>query len=348
MNIAENKIPITRLTAIWALSESMLGGLLHAAHIPFRGMIISSAAVIIISLIAHYSDKRGEILKATIIVLIIKAAISPHTPLAAYFAVFLQGFLGEIFFFSKRFWRISSLLFGLVIGILTGSQRIITYTIVFGTTFWEAINEFIKYVIKEFFLSANEAASLNFSFVLIGIYIFIHVIAGLAAGIMSAKLPQKLNSEAAKQMILNEKDLLNNRIETTETKNKKRPRWKKLFFNTVIIFAAILLVITYINPHAMNLSSKSLLVMMIRAVLITIIWFYLVSPIILNVFKKLLSRKQNSYSDVVRNIISHFPYYKNVASVIWKISAKEKGLRRLNYFITSIFVNILALKFHDE
>jgi len=100
----ENKIiPITRLSALWALSESMLGGLLHAAHIPLRGMIISSAAVIIICLIAHFSEKNGEILKATIIVLIIKGAISPYTPFAAYLAVFMQGLLGEIFFYKKRF-----------------------------------------------------------------------------------------------------------------------------------------------------------------------------------------------------------------------------------------------------
>ncbi|MCK7522911.1 MAG: hypothetical protein MZV64_37165 [Ignavibacteriales bacterium] len=35
--IEHDIIPITRLTALWALSESMLGGLLHAAHIPFGG-----------------------------------------------------------------------------------------------------------------------------------------------------------------------------------------------------------------------------------------------------------------------------------------------------------------------
>ncbi|NWF91088.1 MAG: hypothetical protein HXY50_16705 [Ignavibacteriaceae bacterium] len=281
------------------------------------------------------------------IVLIIKAAISPHTPIAAYLAVFLQGILGEIFFFSKRFSRLSPLLFGLSIGVLTGSQRIITYTIVFGTTFWEAINEFIKYVIKEFFLSTNEAVALNFSFVLIGIYILIHVIVGLTAGIISSKLPQKLNSETAKQMIINEMELLNIKIEAAETKKRKRSRWKKLFFNTIILFAFILLLITYINPQAMNLSSKSVLVMSIRGILITIIWFNLLAPIILRALKNLLSRKQNSYSEIVNNIINHLPYYRNMVTAVWRISSKEKGLRRLNYFITAALINILALKFQD-
>ena len=187
----QNIVPITRLTALWALSESILGGLLHAAHVPFRGMIISSAAVIIICLIAHFSEKRGEILKATIIVLLIKAAISPHTPVAAYAAVFLQGILGEIFFFKKRFFAFSSMMLGIIVGILTGSQRIITLTLIFGATFWDAINQFINYLIKEFFMSSIGEISLNFSLVLMGTYILIHAAFGFAAGLLASKLPKK-------------------------------------------------------------------------------------------------------------------------------------------------------------
>jgi hypothetical protein len=344
----QNIVPITRLTALWALSESMLGGLLHAAHVPFRGMIISSAAVIIICLIAHFSEKRGEILKATIIVLLIKAAISPHTPVAAYGAVFLQGILGEIFFFKKRFFAFSSMMVGTVVGILTGSQRIITLTLIFGTTFWDAINQFINYLIKEFFMSSIGEMSLNFSLVLIGTYILIHAAFGFAAGLLASKLPQKINSERAKEMILHEKELIIGSVGTADKKKKRKPWWKRPSYYLIFIFAGILLIITYTNPNAINLSQKSILLMIIRAILITAIWFFFLSPVFMIIIKKMFLKKQNKYTNEISGIINHFPQYRYIVAAIWKLSSKQKGVRRFSYFITALITNVLTLKFPDQ
>ncbi len=345
--IEQDIIPITRLTALWALSESMLGGLLHAAHIPFRGMIISSAAIIIICLIAHFSEKKGEILKATIIVILIKAAISPHTPIAAYLAVFLQGLLGEIFFNKKRFFALSAILFGFVVGVLTGSQRIITYTLIFGTTFWEAINQFVKYVINEFLLSSDEIISFNFSLILIITYILIHTLFGIAAAFLASKLPQKLNSEQAKDMILSGKDLIFTQAGNYDKKKKSKPWWKKTSFYIIFIFAGILLIISYTNPSAINLSQKSILLMIIRAILIMVIWFYFLSPILIIVINKLLLKRKNTYADEISSIINHFPQYKKIAAAIWRLSSQQKGLKRFSYFVTALIANVLTLKITD-
>ena len=60
-----------RITALWGFSEATLGGILHAFKIPFTGLFVGSAAVIFISLIAHFTNetsnefaKRGTILKS--------------------------------------------------------------------------------------------------------------------------------------------------------------------------------------------------------------------------------------------------------------------------------------------
>lgn len=86
-----------RIIAIWGFSEAALGGILHALKIPLTGMFVGGAAVVLITLLAHFSQKKSIILNATVTVIIIKAVISPHSPLAAYFAVTLQGLLGFIF-----------------------------------------------------------------------------------------------------------------------------------------------------------------------------------------------------------------------------------------------------------
>ncbi|MEO5572384.1 MAG: hypothetical protein ABIT08_02485, partial [Bacteroidia bacterium] len=85
-----------RITALWAFSEALLGGILHALQVPFAGLVLSAFAVICISALAVSDYHRGKILKATLLVVIVKALLSPHTPVAAYFAVFLQGLFGEL------------------------------------------------------------------------------------------------------------------------------------------------------------------------------------------------------------------------------------------------------------
>ena len=58
-----------KLTAIWAVSESGLGGLLHAIKLPFSGLFLGSLAVLIITYLAYISqNKFNTILKATLLV----------------------------------------------------------------------------------------------------------------------------------------------------------------------------------------------------------------------------------------------------------------------------------------
>ena len=56
---------------MWTLSESTLRGLLHALKLPFRVMIISSLAINLIGMIARFSNKRGQIIKSTLLIIFI-------------------------------------------------------------------------------------------------------------------------------------------------------------------------------------------------------------------------------------------------------------------------------------
>ncbi|MCX7875007.1 MAG: hypothetical protein N2321_02445, partial [Melioribacteraceae bacterium] len=50
----------TKLTTLWAFTESTLGGILHALRIPFTGLFVGSASVFFISLIAQYSKNKNQ------------------------------------------------------------------------------------------------------------------------------------------------------------------------------------------------------------------------------------------------------------------------------------------------
>ncbi len=123
-----NRISVLKITALWAFSESAFGGILHALTIPLRGIFINSAAVLFITLIALFAKSNREILKSTLIVLTIKALVSPHTPFTAYLAVTFQGLLGYILFFTKNCFKVSAFLLGVLTLLFSGMQKILVLT----------------------------------------------------------------------------------------------------------------------------------------------------------------------------------------------------------------------------
>jgi len=188
---AEDLFSVLKITALWAFSEAAFGGILHALTIPLRGLFISSAAVLFISLIALFSKSSKEILKATLIVVLTKALVSPHSPLAAYLAVSLQGVLGYLLFSSRKFYKLSALLLGLLVLFFSGMQKIIILIILFGNTLWESLDIFIKQVSIEF-LSIDHP-DINYGYLLIAAYVLLHLIAGLFIGLYAGRLPERID-----------------------------------------------------------------------------------------------------------------------------------------------------------
>src|SRR5687768_16638237 len=92
-----------RLVSLWIVCEAFAGGILHAARIPFTGMMVSSLSVTCISLIAFFVPSRTAILKATIIVAFFKLMLSPHSPPTAYVALFFQGYMGQLLFINRKY-----------------------------------------------------------------------------------------------------------------------------------------------------------------------------------------------------------------------------------------------------
>jgi len=185
----QQTIRINRLIALWALSEAALGGILHAFRIPFTGLIVNSSAVLFMVLIASASEKKGTVLRAMFIVIIIKGIISPHSPPAAYLAVAFQGIMGELLLRSKKYLLVSSLALGIITLFQSAVQKILTLTIVYGKVLWESIDIFGNFLVTRIPFLADFSNHVNFSFWLITIYIAVHLIAGIAVGIFAARVP---------------------------------------------------------------------------------------------------------------------------------------------------------------
>ena len=335
-------ISVLRITALWAFSESAFGGILHALTIPLRGIFINAAAVLFICLIALFSKSSKEILKSTLIVILIKALVSPHSPLTAYFAVGVQGMIGYLVFINKNFFRTSALLLGIITLFFSGIQKIVVLTILFGNNLWKSINIFVKQIANEF-LSLGFNPDIHYGFLLIGIYVFIHIIAGIFIGFYAGALPKRLDEYSDK---INEIDF---GLPLSEIPKKVKRGKKKSWLRrpTGIIILAILffiLIYSYFNPYKSDIASVEIIIMLIRSIALTVLWYALLAPFVRKMFQKFISGKKSFYSEEIDEVLNLFPHFKKIAGYTWKESQSLKGIKKIKYFLSTSFYYLLLSK----
>lgn len=334
---SEDRFSVLKITALWAFSESAFGGILHALKIPLRGIFLSSAAILFISLIALFSKNSKEILKATLIVVLIKAVVSPHSPLTAYFAVSLQGVLGFLLFSTRKFFRLSVMLLGLLVLFFSGIQKIVVLTILFGNTLWESLDIFIKQVSFEIFNITHP--DINFGYLLISSYVLLHLSAGLFIGLYAGRLPQKI--DYYKNIIPTS---LENRI-GEEIQQKKKGKKKSWFLRPtgifVIVISAGIIILSYLSPELEENIAMSVILMLVRALAITFIWYTIAAPLARKYFEKFVRKRKSEYAKELEAIISMFPQFRNIVDYCWKNSKNKKGFKRIRYFLSTSFYYLL-------
>jgi hypothetical protein len=335
-------ISVLKITALWAFSESAFGGILHALTVPLRGLFISSAAVLFISLISLFSKDKKDILKSTLIVILIKALVSPHSPLTAYFAVSIQGLLGYVLFLPKNGYRISAFILGILTLIFSGAQKIIILTILFGNTLWKSINVFIKDVTADF-LGFNIPSDIQYGHLIIIIYISLHLLAGIFIGYYAGLLPVRVNHywKNIPKDIFDESN-----IDFPEgKKNKKRKSWLLRPTGIIILIISLLLLLyTYLYPSYNKIMSLEIIIMLLRAVVLTVIWYLLLAPFFKRIFQKYISNKKSAYAQEINEIINLFPKFRKIVSYCWQNSSNKKRLSRIRYFLSTSFYYLLLIK----
>ncbi|NNJ55615.1 MAG: hypothetical protein HKP14_05765, partial [Bacteroidia bacterium] len=172
---------ISRLTALWALSEAGLGGIMHALQSPFTGLFVGGFAILLVTLIAYFSDNRWEtIIRSLLIVMIIKLAVSPHSPPTAYLAVTFQAIMAGAIYSKLRINMWSTMLLGVVTLVESAIQKLLVLWLIYGNSIWKAIDQFGDYITAKMSFMAGLVSSL----VLISVYLWIYAIIGIVLGFL--------------------------------------------------------------------------------------------------------------------------------------------------------------------
>jgi uncharacterized membrane protein len=300
------------------LTESGLGGILHAFKSPFTGLMVGSIAMLIITLICYYADNVWTtIIKSLIIVLIVKMLVSPHSMISAYFAVSFQALLAGVLYhyIGIQKWTIIMLT---TLGLVESAmQKIISLTILYGKSIWEAIDALGQWISKNLgylipFDSSNAA---------ITTYISMYTVAGIILGFRIHTLIKKI-----------EKSTNNNEyiIDVEERASfgpnqKKKGRWRFIYLSVLI--ALIIILVLYATGQLSNSYSHALYIFA-RTLIVIGLWYFLISPILLHYIKKYLSNKKSQISTEVDDVFNIIPYMRYIVHYAWKNS---KGIQDFVY-----------------
>lgn len=332
LSSSERILAIQRLTALWALNECGLGGILHALQSPFTGLLVGSIAMICIALICAFAEHKWQaVMTSLAIVLVIKALVSPHSTPTAYVAVIFQGVTGA---FIYRY--VPGLLFGSVLfaslGLIESAvQRLLVLTILYGNSLWEAIDLWGAWVAERW----GMVMPLSSSRLIIYVYLLIHLITGIFVGwfiyrtIMSiyrnwgqSHYQLQLGSQDRKSLSLN--------------KNKKK-RWKRyLLFGVLVI-----MIVSAYTLHPQNSDWQKGFIALFRAVSLLMIWFLFLAPLVLKMLKKYLTRKHHELSAQVARTMDIFPELTWIIDKAWKETKHLSWFARWKSFVTLSLLYIL-------
>lgn len=270
---------ITRLTALWALSECALGGIMHAFKVPFTGIFVGGFAVVIIALIAFNSENKfTSILRATLFVLMVKSGVSPHTPVPAYIAVAFQGLAGAIVFTLVSNYKIASVTFSFIAITESAIQKFLFTTLLFGKSFWTGIDAFVKSVLADLHISND----FSFSVWAVSSYVLLYAVWGIAIGFFIGGMPKALEQIKTENIQIAQEDI-------SIKKKKSMPKWVHY-----LLISFFIVIVFYLDGK-----TNQAIYIILRSIAVTMILFVIVRPLIVFLINKVGKNKQTEVNEIL-------------------------------------------------
>ncbi len=324
---------IQRLTALWAFTESGLGGIMHAFKIPFTGLLVGGMAVIMICLIAEFSEHNyKQILKSLVIVLIVKAMAAPLTPVTAYIAVSFQAVIGFALFSLLRLNYISILLLSVIAMLESAIQKLLVLTLFFGESLWKAMDKMVAFAGKQLGYIVS-----NGSLWIVAAYLLIYIAGGLFIAWLACRTIKNFDT-ANPLFILKASSKINGDLPIS-SKPAKKNGYKKIW--RLVLIMVILSVILFFFSTDNKKGWVAVLKTITWTLSAMLIWFVLIGPLFTKGIQKLLKKKESRYTDEVVRTLSFLPVLKKLASLAWQQSKLHTGLKRwLFFFNTFIYATL--------
>ncbi len=328
---------VERLTALWALNEAGLGGLIHALRVPFTGIVVGSTAVVLIALIAFFAERKAKaILKATVIVLLVKAAASPHTPLPAYVAVSFQGLAGALLFGLLPSLRLAALLLGLLALGQGAVQKLVVMSLLYGRSLWDSVDAVGRWILEKMGHGSGDLSPTGWFLV---VYLGYYALAGLITGWLAGAIPREI-AQALEQPLPAPVPVPGESPETVLPVPSRKRWWRRTPFKAGLVLAALLVVLAWLYPGGEGWMRG--VRVFVRAGIVLAVWMLAVRPLGMALFRRFRRREQSVYGAEAARALAQFPALRLAAAAAWRQSGATGGFRRWKRFLVELVVRALA------
>ncbi|MDT0632646.1 hypothetical protein RQM47_11045 [Rubrivirga sp. S365] len=338
---------VARLTALWGLVEVGLGGALHALRLPLTGLLVGSSAVVLLALIAEAARRDGRsvrrtLLGATAVVLGVKAAASPHSPVGAYLAVAFQGGLATLALPTLGR-RLGPLVLGVVALAESAVQRVLVMTILFGAAFWDAVDALVDLATRQLgaVVGADLGGAGSGSVWLVSVYIGVHLVVGGVVGVLAARVPKRAFRAAQRPSAValaragrDRSDERTARAARTPRPWYARPPIRRLGLAALLLAAYAALGLTEGSARP----AADAAVAVVRAAVLLALWTTVVAPLALRLVHRLAGRSRRG-ADVAR-AAEQIPELRAIAGLAWRKTRGRGGARPLAF---AVLVSAAAL-----
>ncbi|GAA4373818.1 hypothetical protein [Hymenobacter koreensis] len=335
------RLLVPRLVALWALSEALLGGVLHALKLPVTGLVVGGAAVVLLRLLGHYARRPGIVLRGMLVVLALKAMLSPQSPPTAYVAVAFQGLIGEWLSWGTSFPRLRGMALGLLTMLESAAQRVLMLWLVFGNGLPEAFNQFVQGL-----LGPWAAQQPNYALLLAGGYLALHALVGIVLGWWAGGLPAQLPHLAQLYPWLWQPDEPQTDEDTPAQADTPPParRWRmsRVLLIIWLFIAALWLAAALGWAPVVGLNQSKLIGLLLRSAVIYGGWALLVAPLLLRVLRRWLSRPRGRWASDLAATLRLLPTTRRLVAQCWRITAGHRGWRRWRWFGRALAVNVFV------
>jgi len=303
--------------------------------------VVGSTAVVLIALIAFFAERKAmAILKATIIVLLIKAAASPHTPLPAYVAVTFQGLAGALLFGTLPSIRLGALLLGLLALWQGAVQKLIVMSILYGRSLWESVDAVGRWILEKMGSGPGDLSPTGWFLV---VYLGYYTLAGLITGWLAGAIPREI-AEALKHPL--PAPAVGEMPDIAFPAPSRKRWWRRTPFKAGLVLVVLLAVLMLLHPGQEGWVRG--LRVFARALIVLAVWMWAVRPLGMALFRRFRRREQGVYGAEVSRALEQFPALRQAAAAAWRLSGEANGFRRWKRFLVELIVRALACPPADE
>ena len=122
----------------------------------------------------------------------------------------------------------------------------------------------------------------------------------------------------------------------------------KKTYNYFLITSIGVLIISYLLPLPNSNLLAQVLLMIFRVIIIILIWYFYLASLLIKYSKIFLKKQQNIYAEEVKEIITLFPYEKNVLFHCWTKSFEYKEFQKYRLFISYSILTIMLTNVNFE